>query len=95
MNLRRLLHLLTLLALAIAIAACGGAETPEPAVEEPAAEEATYLVNRMREQGILLSTDGPLHNVIKMKPPMCIEISHAQELLNRMEIVLAEDFMKF
>ena len=24
----------------------------------------------MRERGILLSTDGPYHNVIKIKPPM-------------------------
>ena len=24
----------------------------------------------MRERGILLSTDGPHHNVIKIKPPM-------------------------
>ena len=24
----------------------------------------------MRERGILLSTDGPYHNVIKIKPPI-------------------------
>ena len=27
---------------------------------EPAAEEATYLVNRMKDGGVLNSTDGPL-----------------------------------
>ena len=26
--------------------------------------------NRMREQGILLGTDGPYHNVVKIRPPM-------------------------
>jgi len=26
----------------------------------------------MKDRGILLSTDGPLHNVIKMKPPMVL-----------------------
>ena len=31
---------------------------------------ATLVVNIMREKGILLSTDGPYHNVIKIKPPM-------------------------
>jgi len=31
---------------------------------------ATLIVNTMREKGILLSTDGPYHNVIKIKPPM-------------------------
>ena len=36
----------------------------------PAAEEAAYVVNRMRERGILLGTDGPHHNVVKIRPPM-------------------------
>jgi 4-aminobutyrate aminotransferase-like enzyme/Ser/Thr protein kinase RdoA (MazF antagonist) len=39
---------------------------------EPAAGEAAELVNRMAKRGILLSTDGPLHNVIKIKPPMVL-----------------------
>ena len=39
---------------------------------EPAAEEANLLVDRMKTRGILLSTDGPLHNVIKIKPPMVL-----------------------
>jgi 4-aminobutyrate aminotransferase-like enzyme len=39
---------------------------------EPAAEEAAGLINRMKDRGILLSTDGPLHNVLKIKPPMVI-----------------------
>lgn len=37
---------------------------------EPAGEEASYVANRMREQGVLLGTDGPYHNVIKIRPPM-------------------------
>ncbi len=39
---------------------------------EPAAEEANELVQRLNERGILLSTDGPFHNVIKIKPPMVL-----------------------
>jgi 4-aminobutyrate aminotransferase-like enzyme/Ser/Thr protein kinase RdoA (MazF antagonist) len=39
---------------------------------EPAADEATDFVNRMATRGILLSTDGPFHNVIKIKPPMVL-----------------------
>ena len=31
---------------------------------------AKELINYMRNQGILLSTDGPHHNVIKIKPPL-------------------------
>ncbi|MBM43578.1 MAG: aminotransferase [Phycisphaerae bacterium] len=45
----------------------------DPETLEPAAHEATRLVNHMQQQGVLLSTDGPLHNVIKIKPPMVIE----------------------
>jgi 4-aminobutyrate aminotransferase-like enzyme/Ser/Thr protein kinase RdoA (MazF antagonist) len=42
----------------------------DQASKEPAAEEAAALVNRMKSRGVLLSTDGPYHNVIKIKPPM-------------------------
>tara|TARA_B100000029_G_C17602414_1_gene966274 strand:+ start:327 stop:2702 length:2376 start_codon:yes stop_codon:yes gene_type:complete len=31
---------------------------------------ANTLINKMREKGILLSTDGPYNNVIKIKPPI-------------------------
>ena len=37
---------------------------------EPADWEAAYIVERMKARGILLSTEGPLHNVLKLKPPM-------------------------
>ena len=39
---------------------------------EPAADIASAVVNAMRERGVLLSTDGPLQNVIKIKPPMVL-----------------------
>ncbi len=39
---------------------------------EPAPGEASELVNRLRARGMLLSTDGPLHNVVKIKPPMVL-----------------------
>jgi 4-aminobutyrate aminotransferase-like enzyme len=57
---------------------------------EPADNEATYIVNRLKEQGILLSTDGPLHNVIKMKPPMCFTINNVEEMIMRLDQVIYE-----
>ncbi|HUF46950.1 MAG TPA: aminotransferase class III-fold pyridoxal phosphate-dependent enzyme [Vicinamibacterales bacterium] len=42
------------------------------ATREPAAREADDLVNRLASRGILASTDGPHHNVIKIKPPMVV-----------------------
>ena len=38
--------------------------------QEPAGAEASFVANRMRERGILLGTDGPYHNVVKIRPPM-------------------------
>jgi 4-aminobutyrate aminotransferase-like enzyme/Ser/Thr protein kinase RdoA (MazF antagonist) len=61
---------------------------------EPAAAEAAYVVERMKEHGILLSTDGPLHNVIKMKPPLVFSEAHAERVVAAYDRVLGEDFVK-
>jgi 4-aminobutyrate aminotransferase-like enzyme len=53
---------------------------------EPATAEANRVVNRMREQGILLGSDGPFHNVLKIRPPMPFSIEDADLLL----VTLAE-----
>jgi 4-aminobutyrate aminotransferase-like enzyme len=37
---------------------------------EPATTEASDVVNRLRDEGILIGTDGPYHNVLKIRPPM-------------------------
>ena len=57
---------------------------------EPAADVADAAVQRMRDKGILLSTDGPEHNVIKMKPPLVFSRQHADLLVSRLDDVLAE-----
>jgi len=38
--------------------------------KNPNEKLAASIINKMRQRGILLSTDGPYHNVIKIKPPM-------------------------
>jgi 4-aminobutyrate aminotransferase-like enzyme/Ser/Thr protein kinase RdoA (MazF antagonist) len=57
---------------------------------EPAAEEASYISNRFRERGILLGTDGPFHNVIKIRPPMPFSETDADHLVAVMDELLAE-----
>ena len=57
---------------------------------EPAAEEAAYVMNRMREHGILLGTDGPYHNVLKIRPPMPFDDRNVEFLVEVMEKVLSE-----
>ena len=48
---------------------------------EPAPEAASDVVNRMRERGVLLGTDGPFHNVIKIRPPMPFTAADADYLV--------------
>jgi len=58
---------------------------------DPAADEASYVINRLRDHGILVSTDGPLHNVIKIKPPMCFTVADADRLVRTLDAILKED----
>jgi 4-aminobutyrate aminotransferase-like enzyme len=54
----------------------------------PAGREAGYVANRMRELGVLLSTDGPDHNVLKIKPPLCFGAADAELLSQAFERAL-------
>jgi 4-aminobutyrate aminotransferase-like enzyme/Ser/Thr protein kinase RdoA (MazF antagonist) len=45
----------------------------DPAARTPDPELASWLVERMRDRGFLLSTDGPDHDVIKIKPPLALD----------------------
>ncbi|HYK88120.1 MAG TPA: aminotransferase class III-fold pyridoxal phosphate-dependent enzyme [Acidobacteriota bacterium] len=60
---------------------------------EPAAIEASYVVERMKELGILSSIDGPLHNVLKIKPPMVFNEGDSDCYLSALDTILAEDFV--
>jgi 4-aminobutyrate aminotransferase-like enzyme len=61
---------------------------------EPAGEQAGYIANRMRDYGILMSTDGPFHNVLKIKPPMVFNQADADFLLTTLDKILQEDFVR-
>jgi 4-aminobutyrate aminotransferase-like enzyme len=52
------------------------------------AREASTVVNQMRDHGILLGTEGPLHNVIKLRPPMPFSESDADRLVETLDEVL-------
>ena len=57
---------------------------------EPADREAGYVANRMRDRGVLLSTDGPFHNVLKIKPPLVFSRADADTLVQTMDRALGE-----
>jgi 4-aminobutyrate aminotransferase-like enzyme len=48
----------------------------------------------MKTKGILMSTDGPDNNVIKIKPPLVFSKEDANFLIEVIKSVLAEDCMK-
>ncbi|MCG8503534.1 MAG: aminotransferase class III-fold pyridoxal phosphate-dependent enzyme [Sphingomonadales bacterium] len=55
---------------------------------EPAASEADAIVNLLRDRGILLSTDGPDHNVLKVKPPLVFPQAAADRLIDELDQVM-------
>jgi len=58
---------------------------------EPATVEAAFVVERMRDCGILIGTDGPFHNVIKIRPPMPFNDRDAERLLETMDRILRRE----
>lgn len=58
---------------------------------EPADDAASYIVNRLRDEGILAGTDGPYHNVVKIRPPLCFSDANADFLTDTLEKILGED----
>jgi 4-aminobutyrate aminotransferase-like enzyme len=67
----------------------------DPIARTPAPRHAAYVVERMKDHGILLSTDGPDHNVIKMKPPLVFSEEDADRAVRAYDRVLSEDFVRF
>lgn len=57
----------------------------------PAAAEAAYAAERMREEGVLVSADGPDRNVLKIKPPLCFSAADAERLVETLDRILDEE----
>lgn len=65
-----------------------------PDLKTPATAQAAYLARRARTMGLLLSTDGPFDNVIKIKPPLCITGPQVDYILHVLRILFKEDMLK-
>jgi 4-aminobutyrate aminotransferase-like enzyme/murein DD-endopeptidase MepM/ murein hydrolase activator NlpD len=63
----------------------------DPDTLTPAKEEAVYILERMKDEGILIGVDGPLGNVLKIKPPMVFTQRNADFLVQTLEKILSED----
>ncbi len=60
----------------------------------PLPKQTQYLANRMKDKGILMSIDGPDHNVLKIKPPLVFSKDNAMELIDALASVLKENYMQ-
>lgn len=56
--------------------------------KEPAAAETKRAVNRLKEEGILVGTDGKLGNVMKIRPPLALSKAEADLALAALARVL-------
>jgi 4-aminobutyrate aminotransferase-like enzyme len=63
----------------------------DPVTRAAATAQAAYVVNRLRERGILTGTDGPSNNVLKLRPPLIISERDADIFTAALQDVLSED----
>ena len=60
------------------------------ASREPDQAAATFAVNGLRDRGVLVGTAGLNGNILKIRPPLCFQREHADQLIEAMKAVLAE-----
>lgn len=56
----------------------------------PATALASYVVNRLREERILIGTEGPADNVLKIRPPLTVGRDDVDVLCRTLDAILAE-----
>jgi 4-aminobutyrate aminotransferase-like enzyme len=56
----------------------------------PSGERTKRIVNGLREHAVLIGSEGPAGNVLKLRPPMCFGIEHADRVLAALAGVLSD-----
>jgi 4-aminobutyrate aminotransferase-like enzyme/Ser/Thr protein kinase RdoA (MazF antagonist) len=57
----------------------------------PAAQQASYIANRMQQRGVLIGTDGIHHNILKIRGPLCLTREDVDVFVRVLDEVLEED----
>ena len=57
---------------------------------QPATAETARVIDHARQQGVLLSAEGPHHNVLKIKPPLAFQETDADLLLSAVDGALLD-----
>ncbi|MDE4134367.1 aminotransferase class III-fold pyridoxal phosphate-dependent enzyme [Phaeobacter sp. QD34_3] len=50
----------------------------------------SYVKNRMRDQRILIGSEGPKDNILKIRPPLTIDAEDVEMLLHSLDLILDE-----
>ena len=59
---------------------------------EPAVEETAAICDRMLELGVVIQPTGDQMNILKTKPPLCIDVEAADFYVDALDRVLTEGF---
>jgi 4-aminobutyrate aminotransferase-like enzyme/Ser/Thr protein kinase RdoA (MazF antagonist) len=62
----------------------------DPDTLEPATEETALICDRMLELGVIIQPTGDHQNILKTKPPLCIDIEAADFYADTLDRVLTE-----
>lgn len=62
----------------------------DPVTLEPAPEETTAICNRMLDLGVVIQPTGDHQNILKTKPPLCIDLAGADFYVDTLDRVLTE-----
>lgn len=60
------------------------------AAREPDMDKAVDIINRLKDRGFLTSNAGAYKNVVKIRPPLVFQKSHAEEFLPVFDATMAE-----
>ena len=58
---------------------------------EPATGETAYIVNRLRDHRILIGSEGPFDNILKIRPPSLLHSGRCHLRVERLAEILREE----
>jgi 4-aminobutyrate aminotransferase-like enzyme len=67
-----------------------GVELREPGDGAPAPGRTSAVINGLRERQVLIGAAGRLGTVLKIRPPLCFAVAHADRLIASLDAVLTE-----
>jgi len=67
-----------------------GIEFSLPGTTNPDPATASYVINALKERGVLIGAAGAYGNVLKVRPPLCFARDNADFFIERLEAALSE-----